>query len=90
MLGIFRGLPDGGGRLVPIDKKQLGRELTIPRERTGGAVDGDLVAVEIARQGRFGLPARLGGGGLGSLKSEKAVSLIAIHAHGIPHSFSPR
>ena len=27
VLGIFRGLPGGGGRLVPIDKKQLGREL---------------------------------------------------------------
>jgi ribonuclease R len=89
MLGIFRGLPDGGGRLVPIDKKQLGRELTIPRERTGGAVDGDLVAVEVARQGRLGLPAGSVVEKLGSLKSEKAVSLIAIHAHGIPHSFNP-
>ncbi|HMK70689.1 MAG TPA: ribonuclease R, partial [Xanthobacteraceae bacterium] len=29
VLGIFRGLPGGGGRLVPIDKKQLGRELAI-------------------------------------------------------------
>jgi len=89
VLGIFRGLPDGGGRLVPIDKKQLGRELAIPRERTGGAADGDLVAVEVARQGRFGL--RTGSvvvERLGSLKSEKAVSLIAIHAHGIPHTFS--
>src|SRR6516165_12505784 len=88
VLGIFRGLPDGGGRLVPIDKKQLGRELAIPRERTGGAADGDLVAVEVARQGRFGLPAGSVVERLGSLKSEKAVSLIAIHAHGIPHTFS--
>ena len=30
MLGIFRALPSGGGRLEPIDKKQLGRELAIP------------------------------------------------------------
>ena len=30
VLGIFRALPGGGGRLVPIDKKQLGRELAIP------------------------------------------------------------
>ena len=29
-LGIFRALPGGGGRLVPIDKKQLGREFAIP------------------------------------------------------------
>jgi ribonuclease R len=88
VLGIFRGLPDGGGRLVPIDKKQLGRELAIPRERTGGAADGDLVAVEVARHGRLGLPAGSVVERLGSLKSEKAVSLIAIHAHGIPHTFS--
>jgi ribonuclease R len=88
VLGIFRGLPDGGGRLVPIDKKQLGRELAIPRDRTAGAADGDLVAVEVARQGRFGLPAGSVVERLGSLKSEKAVSLIAIHAHGIPHTFS--
>src|SRR5205085_10064327 len=26
VLGVFRALPDGGGRLAPIDKKQLGRE----------------------------------------------------------------
>ena len=88
VLGIFRGLPDGAGRLVPIDKKQLGRELTIPRDRTAGAVDGDLVAVEVARQGRFGLPVGSVVERLGSLKSEKAVSLIAIHAHGIPQNFS--
>ena len=46
-LGIFRALPDGGGRLSPIDKKQLGRELAIPAGATGDAQDGDLVAVEI-------------------------------------------
>ncbi len=87
VLGIFRGLPGGGGRLVPIDKKQLGRELTIGAGFSGGAVDGDLVAVEVSRQGRFGLPAGTVVERLGSLKSERAVSLIAIHAHGIPHVF---
>ncbi|MFZ1923129.1 MAG: VacB/RNase II family 3'-5' exoribonuclease, partial [Xanthobacteraceae bacterium] len=87
-LGIFRGLPAGGGRLVPIDKKQLGRELTIPPNATAGAVDGDLVAVEVARQGRFGLQAGTVVERLGSLKSERAVSIIAIHAHDIPHTFS--
>ena len=30
VLGIFRATPGGGGRLEPIDKKQLGRELAIP------------------------------------------------------------
>ena len=33
VLGIFRGLPGGGGRLVPVDKKQLGREMAIPADR---------------------------------------------------------
>jgi ribonuclease R len=89
VLGIFRGMPGGGGRLVPIDKKQLGRELAIASEHTAGAIDGDLVAVEVARHGRFGLPSASVVERLGSLKSERAVSLIAIHAHGIPHIFSP-
>src|SRR5271155_2742134 len=48
-LGIFRGLPGGGGRLVPIEKKQLGRELTIAPGATAGAVDGDLGAGGVAR-----------------------------------------
>ncbi len=87
VLGIFRGLPSGGGRLVPIDKKQLGRELSIPASATSDAVDGDLVAVEVSRHGRLGLPIASVVERLGSIKSERAVSLIAIHAHGIPHTF---
>src|SRR6202050_463647 len=43
-LVIFRGLPSGGGRLVPIDKKQLGRELAIAPNATAGARDRGLVA----------------------------------------------
>ena len=87
VLGIFRGLPGGGGRLVPIDKKQLGRELAIAPDRASGAVDGDLVAVEVSRSGRLGLPMGSVVERLGSIKSERAVSLIAIHAHDIPHVF---
>jgi ribonuclease R len=88
-LGIFRALPSGGGRLVPIDKKALGRELNIAPGATSGAADGDLVAVDVARQGKFGIPAGTVVERLGSIKSERAVSLIAIHAHDIPHVFPP-
>jgi ribonuclease R len=88
MLGIFRGIAGGGGSLVPIDKKQLGRELGIAAGATGGAVDGDLVAVEVARHGRLGLSTGAVVERLGSIKSERAVSLIAIHAHDIPHVFT--
>jgi ribonuclease R len=87
VLGVFRALPGGGGRLSPVDKKQLGRELAIPSGATGGAVDGDLVAAEIGRQGRFGLPAARVTERLGALPSERAISLVAIHAHAIPHVF---
>jgi ribonuclease R len=88
LLGIFRALPGGAGRLAPIDKKQLGRELAIPAGATADAQDGDLVAIEAGRQGRFGLSTGRVVEKLGSLKSERAVSLIAIHAHSIPHVFA--
>jgi ribonuclease R len=88
MLGIFRALPEGGGRLAPIDKKQLGRELAIPPGAGGDAQDGDLVAVEVAPPRRgYGLATARVTERLGSLKSERAVSLIAINAHGIPNVF---
>ena len=35
-LGVFRALPNGGGRLEPVDKKQLGRELDDPARRDRG------------------------------------------------------
>ena len=88
MLGIFRKLPQGGGRLVPVDKKSVGRgELTIPPHGVGDAQDGELVAADVAKQGRYGLPVAHVKERLGSFKGERAVSLIAIHVHGIPHVF---
>jgi ribonuclease R len=89
VLGIFRKLPDGGGRLVPVDKKQAGRELNIAKADTGGAEDGDLVSVDLVRSRGFGLASGKVKERLGSLSSEKAVSLIAIHSHDIPQAFSP-
>jgi ribonuclease R len=88
VLGIYRALPNGGGRLSPIDKKQLGRELAIPAGAGADAQDGDLVAVEVAPRRRgLGLPTARVTEKLGSLKSERAVSLIAINAHSIPNVF---
>ena len=87
VLGIFRSIPHGGGRLEPVDKKMLGKELTIPAGATANAEDGDLIAVETSRARRLGLPTGRVVERLGSLKSERAVSLIAIHAHGIPSVF---
>ncbi len=86
-VGVFRALPNGAGRLVPVDKKQAGREIDIQSGFTMDAQDGDLVAVELIKQGRFGLPTARIKERLGSIKGERAVSLIAIHAHEIPHVF---
>jgi ribonuclease R len=88
VLGIFRAQPGGGGRIAPIEKRQLGQELAVPPGASGEAQDGDLVAVEVApRRSGFGLASARVMERLGSLKSERAVSLIAINAHGIPHVF---
>ena len=90
VLGIFRALPGGGGRLEPIDKKRLGKELSIPQSASLDAADGDLVAADVAKsRSGYGLPTARVTERLGSLKSERAVSLIAIEAHDIPHVFPP-
>ncbi len=73
--------------MVPVDKKQVGRELTIAKDDAGGAQDGDLIAVDLVRTRGYGLPQGRVKERLGSLKSERAVSLIAIHTHDIPNIF---
>ena len=88
MLGVFRALPDGGGRLIPVEKKQAARELNIARTDTGGAKDGDLVSIDLVRSRGYGLASGKVKERLGSIASEKAISLIAIHAHDIPLAFS--
>ena len=89
VLGIFRSLPDGSGRLVPIDKKNIGRELAIAARDSMESKDGDLISVELLRGRGYGLPSARVKEKLGSLKTERAVSLIAIHAHEIPNVFPP-
>jgi ribonuclease R len=88
VLGIFRALPSGGGRLIPVDKKQAGRELNIAKPDTGGAEDGDLVSVDLIRTRGFGLASGRVKERYGAINNEKAISLIAIHAHDIPQAFS--
>jgi ribonuclease R len=88
VLGIFRALAGGGGRLIPVDKKQAGRELNIAKPDTGGAEDGDLVSVDLIRTRGFGLASGRVKERYGAINNEKAISLIAIHAHDIPQAFS--
>ncbi|MFC0283555.1 ribonuclease R [Camelimonas abortus] len=89
MLGVFRALPGGGGWIEPVDKRSAGREeLVIRPGDDAGAKDGDLVSVTVSKIGRFARPHARVRERLGSLASEKAVSMLAIYAHGIPHEFS--
>jgi ribonuclease R len=88
VLGIFRSLPDGGGRLVPVDRKQAGRELNIAEADRNSAQDGDLISVDLIRTRAFGHGSARVKERLGPITSEKAISMIAIHAHEIPMAFS--
>jgi len=85
ILGVFRSTDGGGGRLMPIERR--GEEFVIDPDFTGDAKDGDLVEVETAKLGRMGLPRAKVHAVLGSVEGEKAISMIAIHSHGIPHVF---
>jgi ribonuclease R len=85
VLGVFRVLQDGTFRIEPVERRQP--ELTVEKEYQNGAQNGDLVEVEPQRATRYGLPRAKVLNVVGSLTSEKAVSMIAIHAHEIPHIF---
>ncbi|MEM6896988.1 MAG: ribonuclease R [Pseudomonadota bacterium] len=86
LLGIFRKGAEGG-RIIPIDKKS-DKDWLVPPGATGGAQDGELVEAENAGpKGRMGLPKARIVNRLGDPGAPKAVSLIAIHHHGIPDAF---
>ncbi|TLP68736.1 ribonuclease R [Parasedimentitalea maritima] len=86
VLGIFRKRSEGG-RIVPIDKS-ASNEWIVADDATHGARDGELVEAEQAGpKGRMGLPRARVVDRLGDPSAPKAVSLIAIHQHGIPDAF---
>jgi ribonuclease R len=86
VLGIFRKTTEGG-RIVPIDKGG-DKEWNVAADATYGAKDGELVEAEQAGpKGRMGLPRARIVERLGDPSAPKAVSLIAIHQHGIPDAF---
>ncbi len=84
-LGVVRVLPDGAIRIDPVERGKP--ELVLEPDAASGAKAGDLVEVEPVRASRYGLATARVISVLGSLTSEKAVSMIAIHVHGIPHIF---
>lgn len=86
ILGIFRKGSEGG-RITPIDKG-ADKEWRVDPGADEGAKDGELVeAQQSGPKPRMGLPRARIVARLGDPTAPKAVSLIAIHQHGIPDAF---
>ena len=84
-LGIYKETSEGG-RILPIEKS--GREWSVKLSDALDAKDGELVEAEqIKGKGASGLYAARVINIVGDPSGPKAVSLIAIHQHGIPHQF---
>jgi ribonuclease R len=87
MLGIFRSLPGDTGVIDPVDRKQL-KEWPVARGNTNDAENGELVRFELARGGRAGVQTARVIERLGNPQAQQMTSLIAVHAHGIPDTFT--
>ncbi len=86
LLGIFRAHARGGGNIEPINRKEL-RSWSVQKGDEGGARDGDLVRYDLARKGRFAVAQARILEALGNPDDQRRISLIAIHAHGLPDEF---
>ena len=86
LLGIYRASQRGGGTIEPIDRKEL-KSWHVLADDTGGAADGDLVRFRLGRSGRFSAPRAEIVESLGNPDDQRKISLISIHAHGIPEDF---
>ena len=77
----------GLARLRPADRR-FRFDVVIPPTELGGGQSGELVAVEITATPRHGPQRARVVERLGTLNRTANLSLIAIHAHDIPHKFS--
>ncbi|MDJ0389678.1 ribonuclease R [Roseomonas sp. E05] len=81
ILGVYQD-----GRLLPTSKREKA-DWVIPAGEAGGAEDGELVLAEPLPGRALGLrPARIVER-LGRMDAPRAVSVLCIHAHGIPDHF---
>jgi ribonuclease R len=86
LVGIFRAKAGGGGLIDPVDRKEL-KEWPIAAGEEGGAKTGDLVRFELSATHRYGVPQARVTETLGNPQDQRKISLIAVHAHGIPDEF---
>ncbi len=85
ILGIYRTGSEGG-RIQPIERG-ADLEWRVAASDALEAKDGELVEAEQSGAARLGLPRARVLAVLGDPSAPKAVSLIAIHQHGIPDAF---
>lgn len=87
LLGIFRAhARTDGGMIEPIDRKQL-KSWRIAPDNQNGAKDGDLVRFELEKSGRHRISEARVIETLGNPDTQQQISLIAVHAHGLPDTF---
>ena len=87
VLGIFRP-NEREGRVVPTDRKDSG-EIAVPLDDHPDLEGGSLVLTEILPGKHFGLRKGRITEVLGNINEPKSISLVSIHARGIPFEFPP-
>ncbi|MGI4955473.1 MAG: ribonuclease R [Janthinobacterium lividum] len=87
ILGVFRPAPEGGGRVVPTDRRAKAEWRVPPGEEAGAEHDEIVAATPLPGTGLGLKPARVTER-LGRMGDARSVSLICIHTHEIPQEFS--
>ena len=85
VLGVLHEGPNGL-RIAPIDRKSR-TEFSVDNRDRNGAAHNELVLAEPIAGRAAGFPRARVVEKLGSMNTPKTISLIAIHAHGIPTEF---
>ncbi|MEL6423682.1 MAG: RNB domain-containing ribonuclease, partial [Pseudomonadota bacterium] len=92
LLGVFRTASDDRSRdagfIEPIDRRNL-KTFLVAKADQDEARDGDLVRFTLTGNRRLGPPRARVATVLGNPDDQRQISLIAVHAHGIPETFSP-
>ena len=86
VVGVFHGDGRGGGVIQPSERR-LRRDFAVQAGETAGARSGELVVGETREGRRLGLPDARVVERLGDAGSPGAISLTAIHGHGLPLRF---
>ncbi|WP_430470166.1 ribonuclease R [Thalassospira lucentensis] len=87
VLGLYRP-NEREGRVVPTDRKDSG-EIAVPLDDHPDLETGALVLTEILPGKHFGLRKGRITEVLGNINEPKSISLVSIHARGIPFEFPP-